>query len=251
MYSFNSGAHSRSPGGLINGNDYIINTSINSRESLVYTHRKISRLNSTIVQISCSCNFDFSLAKMVSAKLLLILLTATTATEASWGGPTKPSFTLPTIKLPPLPRQNVFKNDGTYILLGNNGQYLSRVRRGIIDFIEAEKVSIDVFCLFRATLRANGKVAFKADNGNANYLSRYTFSHGVSNIVAVKKTIDVFSEFEVEVSTPGPYDGVRYVHLKADNGKYWGIVNSNGRNNIEAIFNKKSDDTRLVVLEAQ
>ena len=145
----------------------------------------------------------------------------------------------------------MFKNDGTYILLGNNGKYLSRVRRGSSDFIEAEKESIDVFCLFRATLRDNGKVAFKADNGNADYLSRYTFSGGVSNIMAVKKTIDGFCEFEVEVSTPGPYDGVRYVHLKADDGKYWGIVDRSGRNNIEAIFNEKSDDTRLVVLEAQ
>ena len=30
--------------------------------------------------------------------------------------------------------------------------------------------------------------------------------------------------FDVEVVTPGPWNGAQYVHLKADNGKYWGIV---------------------------
>ena len=62
--------------------------------------------------------------------------------------------------------QDVFKAGHTYIFLANNGKYLSRIRRGVVDHIEAEKISIDYFCRFRASIMGDGKVAFQGDDGN-------------------------------------------------------------------------------------
>ena len=150
--------------------------------------------------------------------------------------------------------QDVFKAGHTYIFLANNGKYLSRIRRGVVDHIEAEKISIDYFCRFRASIMGDGKVAFQGDDGNWDYLSRITrFSN--QNIEAAKKAIDIHSMFDVEVVTPGPWNGAQYVHLKADNGKYWGIVERRpySRQNIEAYYDSNLNETatRFIVLEAQ
>ena len=58
--------------------------------------------------------------------------------------------------------------------------------------------------------------------------------------------------FDVEVVTPGPWNGAQYVHLKADNGKYLGVVKHGSRENIEAYYDSKCDEnTCFIVLEAQ
>ena len=147
-------------------------------------------------------------------------------------------------------QQDVFEAGRTYIFLANNGKYLSRIRRGEVDHIEAEKTAIDVFSRFRTSLLGNDKVAFKGDDGGWHYWSR--IDRGAQNIEAAKGAIDKFSEFEVEVATPGPWNRARYVYLKADNGKYLGIVQRGQRQNIEAHYDDKSNDcTRFVVMEAK
>ena len=146
--------------------------------------------------------------------------------------------------------QDVFKAGHTYVFLARNGKYVSRILRGEVDYIEAEKTSIDYFCLFRANILGDGKVAFKADDGNEDYLSRIYRYH--QNVEAAKKAIDIYSMFDVEVVTPGPWNGAHYVHLKADNGKYLGVVKRGSRQNIEAYYDSKCDEnTRFTVLEAQ
>ena len=151
-----------------------------------------------------------------------------------------------------LARSLIFKAGHTYIFLANNGKYLSRIRRGEVDYIEAEKVSIDYYCRFRACIMGDGKIALQGDDGKWDYLSRIN-RDSFDNIEAAKKAIDIYSMFDVEVVTPGPWNGARYVHLKADNGKYWGIVErSYSRQNIEAYYDNNLDEaTRFIVLEAQ
>ena len=54
----------------------------------------------------------------------------------------------------------------------------------------------------------------------------------------------------MEVASPRPWDGAHCVHLKAENGKYWGIVQGPVKNNIAADFEDRVEATRLIVLEA-
>ena len=115
--------------------------------------------------------------------------------------------------------------------------------------MEAEKVSIDYFCLLRASILYNGKLSLKSDNGNNNYLGRYTRG-GVNNIEAVKVSIDIFSEFTVEVDiSDGIGKGANYIYLKADNDKYVGIKDRGGRNNLEASYDTQVPATRFTLLE--
>ena len=147
--------------------------------------------------------------------------------------------------------QDVFKDGHAYILLANNDKFVSRILRGDISYIEAEKTSIDAFCLFRATTLGNGKVVLKADDGINAYLSRIDRS-GQHNIEAAKEEIDTFCMFDVEANAPGKWNPARYVHIKADNGMYWGIRERGSRHNIEACFDYTSNEaTRFTVLEVQ
>ena len=132
--------------------------------------------------------------------------------------------------------------------MGENGQFVSRIRRGSVDFMEAEKTTIDYFCLLRASILYNGKVSFRSDNGNHKYLSRI-FRSGVQNVEAAKDSIDIFSQFTVEVDPKGKWDGAAYLYLKADNDKYVGIQDRNGRHNLEASFTSQQDATRFTLLE--
>ena len=78
-------------------------------------------------------------------------------------------------------------------LQGDNGQYLSRIRRGAIDSIEAAKPQLDPpFTSFNLVKLPDGKVAFKADNGL--YLSRIRRG-AIDPVEAAKTDIDVFSQF--------------------------------------------------------
>ncbi|CAI8006528.1 hypothetical protein GBAR_LOCUS4767 [Geodia barretti] len=148
-----------------------------------------------------------------------------------------------------LPAGLIFDTNSIYILLGNNGRFVSRIRRGTIDYMEAEKVSIDYFCLLRASILYNGKLSLKSDNGNNNYLGRYTRG-GVNDIEAVKVSIDVYSQFTVEVDiSDGIGKGANYIYLKADNDKYVGIKDRSGRNNLEASYDTRVPATRFTLLE--
>ena len=133
----------------------------------------------------------------------------------------------------------------TYVLMGNNGRFVSRIRRGDVDFMEAEKQTIDLFTRLRASVLYNGKVSFRSDNGGHLYLSRYTRS-GVQNVEAAKSAIDIHSEFSVDIVEE---NGVHFIYLKADNGLYVGIHIRGGRQNLEAIYNTKEGQTRFMLLE--
>ena len=93
---------------------------------------------------------------------------------------------------------------------GDNGKYLSRIRRGSIDFIEVAKPHKDHFTRFLAT-ESNGKLLLQADNGK--YLSRIRRG-SVDYIEAAKDAPDVFCHFTVHNQPDGT------VVLQADNGKY-------------------------------
>ena len=115
--------------------------------------------------------------------------------------------------------------------------------------MEAEKQSIDYFCLLRASLLYNGKLSLKSDNGNNKFLSRVT-RDGVENIEAAKDPIDIYSQYTVEVDLfHGKWDGATYIYLVADNGKYVGIKDRGGRNNLESSYDIRDDATRFTVLK--
>jgi hypothetical protein len=147
-------------------------------------------------------------------------------------------------------QEDVFEAGQTYILLADNNLFVGRINRGSINTMEAVKQSIDPFTLLRASVLGNGKISLRADDGNQLYLSRIT-RNGIENIEAAKQAIDVFSEFAVEVDASGPWNGAHYVYLRADTGQFIGIVNRNGRNNIEASFSERTNAARFIVLEAE
>ena len=61
--------------------------------------------------------------------------------------------------------QGVFQAGHTYVILADNGKYLSRITRGEVDYVEA---SIDDYSHFRASVLGDGKIALKAyDGGNS------------------------------------------------------------------------------------
>ena len=81
-------------------------------------------------------------------------------------------------------------------LQGDNGQYLSRIRRGGIDAIEVAKPNLDPpFTSFDLVKLPNWKVAFKADNGL--YWSRIRRG-AIDPVEPAKTDIDVFSQFTLD-----------------------------------------------------
>lgn len=144
--------------------------------------------------------------------------------------------------------QDVFEPGQTYLFIAQNNHYVSEVNENPLN-IAAAKPSLDVYCLFRATVLGNGKVAFKARNGAGKYLTIVEL--GYSNVEASSHDIDDHCQFEVEVGEPIPgHKGERYVYFKGYNGKYWGRVNRFGyKTNIEAYFNTQHPNTRFRVLK--
>ena len=69
-------------------------------------------------------------------------------------------------------QQDVFEAGHTYVIMANNGRYISRIHRSGINYIEAEKISIDLFSRFRAGVLGDGRIALKADDGEGNYLNK-------------------------------------------------------------------------------
>ena len=133
--------------------------------------------------------------------------------------------------------------------MGHNNKFVGRINRGPINYMEAVKESIDVQTRLRASVLLNGKVSFRADDGTHLYLSRIFRGGGLQYIEPAKSVLDVYCEFTVETESNGPWNGAHHVYLKADNGKYVGIVNRDGRNRMEASFSERSDETRFTVLQ--
>ena len=143
--------------------------------------------------------------------------------------------------------QHVFRDGHAYIFIANNDKYVSRID----SHIEAAKTSIDAFCLFRATVSDNGKVVLKADDGINAYLCRVE-QYGQQCIEAIAQTPTASCMFDVEAHAPGKWNPARYVYIKADNGKYWGIMERDSKHNIEACFDFINNEaTRFTVLEAR
>lgn len=121
---------------------------------------------------------------------------------------------------------------------------------GSLNNMESIKDHIDKHTRLRATVMWNGKVSFKADDGEHQYLSRI-HRGGVENIEPAKSVLDVHCEFAVETDSNGPWNGAHYVYLRADHGKYVGIFHRDGRENMEARYETREPATRFIVLEAK
>ena len=134
--------------------------------------------------------------------------------------------------------------------MAENGKFVSRMGHGgSLNKMEASKDKIDQYTRLRCSVLWNGKVSFRADDGGHMYLSRFDRG-GVQYIEPAKSALDVYCEFSVETDANGPWNGAHYVYFKADNGKYAGIADRDGRHNMEATFDSRSSATRFVVLEA-
>ena len=68
----------------------------------------------------------------------------------------------------------------------------------------------------------------------------------------IGEDITAAAQFEVEVGAPvdARWPGAHFIHLKAANGKYWGITKRNNRDYIGASFDTPEEATRLIVLNA-
>jgi hypothetical protein len=112
-------------------------------------------------------------------------------------------------------------------LQGDNGQYLSRIRRGGIDPIEVAKPNLDPpFTSFDLVKLPDGKVALKADNGQ--YLSRIRRG-AIDSIEAAKPQLDPpFTSFNL-VKLPN-----WKVAFKADNGLYLSRIRRGAIDPVEA-----------------
>ena len=135
------------------------------------------------------------------------------------------------------------KAGATYAFKADNGKFLSRVRRGDIDYIEAAKDNVDVFSKFLCILLEFDKVAFQGDDGSWLYLSRIYRTDNTDNIMPAKPAIDNYSKFDYETDDTGN------VYLKADNGLYWTRVNRGGRDNIEAATKQRGSSNRFTAYE--
>ena len=132
--------------------------------------------------------------------------------------------------------------------MAHNNKFVSRIGHGEISNMEAAKERIDKFTRLRASVLWNGKVSFRADDGHHMYLSRIDRG-GVPHIEPAKSVLDQFCQFEVETKSNGPWEGAHYVYFKADTGNYVGIKERNGRQNMEASFSDRDEETRFVVLQ--
>ena len=153
---------------------------------------------------------------------------------------------------PSHPGRNVFKAGRIYLMLGNNNLFLTASHRlGVERFLQSIQPQQDENCHFAVSILESGKVAFRNIGGDLDgYYLRLDPLGSENSIRPTSTVIDDSAQFEVEVSHPGPWDGAHYVHLKAENGKYWGIVQDPVDNNIGAVYEDRVEATRLIVLEA-
>ena len=105
------------------------------------------------------------------------------------------------------------------------------------NYIQAVKTQQDEFCRYTASILEDRKISLRAQGGKGRYLQMV-----VDSIRPQTDAIDIWAQFEVEVSSPGPWKESHYVHLKAGNGKYVGITQSS--------FPNIYHDSSLIVLDA-
>ena len=149
------------------------------------------------------------------------------------------------------PRQEVFQPGHIYLMLGNNNLFLSTtffVGGGV--YTQSIKSQQDEFCRYAVSVLDNGKVAFRDLAGEGLYLQLNTGGIVINSITPTSKVIDDSAQFEVEVSGPGPWKGAHYVHLKAQNGNYCGLIDAIVKDNLVAQYEDAERGTRLIVLEA-
>jgi ribosomal silencing factor RsfS len=90
----------------------------------------------------------------------------------------------------------ILRNGQVITLQADNGLYLSRIRRGDLDPIEAAKSTVDVFCQFTVNVLPNNQITLQADN--SLYLSRIRRG-SLDPIEAAKSSVDVFCQFTITV----------------------------------------------------
>ena len=149
---------------------------------------------------------------------------------------------------------NIFQPGRIYLMLGNNNLFLASINHdGPIgeDYIQSIKSQQDESTRFAVSVLESGRVAFRDFAGIGLYL-QLNPGDGVNSIRPTSEVIDHSAQFEVEVGIRGPWKGAHYIFLKADNGKYWGIVQAPPgiENNIAAQYAERDQATRLIVLEA-
>ena len=148
------------------------------------------------------------------------------------------------------PRQEVFQPGHIYLMLGNNNLFLSSTNQEGENYTQSIKSQQDKYCRYAVSVLDNGKVAFRDLAGEGLYLQLYTGGGLINGIVPNSKVIDDSAQFEVEVSGPGPWKGAQFVHLKAQNGKYCGLIDALVKDNFAAEYKDAENPTRLIVLEA-
>ena len=88
------------------------------------------------------------------------------------------------------------KSSGKLMLIADNGKYLSRIRRGNVDYIEAAKTYPDTHSQFTVHYQPDGTVALQADNGK--YLSLID-RNSRNSFEAAKDNIDSFCKLRREI----------------------------------------------------
>ncbi|XP_028662358.2 uncharacterized protein LOC114655484 [Erpetoichthys calabaricus] len=113
--------------------------------------------------------------------------------------------------------------NGKIMLQDKRGVYLSRIRWGDVDFVEAIKPEPDVFCEFQIS-SVGEKMFFTAENGRIlTRMCRY----GEQNIEAAKETPDAYCKFLISTgeTTLDPLkkylNAEEWVIFRTDNGMFW------------------------------
>ena len=128
------------------------------------------------------------------------------------------------------------------ILQGDNGKYLSRIRRGGIDPIEVAKNSPDIYCEFEVVKNGDGTYSFRADN--YKFLSRI-YRNRINAIEAAKNHIDMPSRFDVIDHNNGQ------ISLRANNKLYLSRINRGSRDPVEAAKTEADVYSRFTVTKIQ
>jgi phosphatidylserine/phosphatidylglycerophosphate/cardiolipin synthase-like enzyme len=118
----------------------------------------------------------------------------------------------------------------TVALLADNRRFVSRVARSRPALIEAAKLSIDAYCLFKVVDLGSEKIALIADNGK--FLSRINYAD-INTIEALAETAvgdspSVFTILRGLRTLDPPVAGLRdgdLIGLQADSGKYLSRIN--------------------------
>jgi hypothetical protein len=138
----------------------------------------------------------------------------------------------------------------TVALRGDNGLFVSRIARERPNGIEAEKTTIDAYCLFKVEKLGSGQIALKAENGR--YLSRINVG-SLEPIEAEAKTAEphspsAFKVFHALRTLDPPVLGLHdgdMIGLQADAGKHWRWIDRELRGHPAKPVEAEADSARL------